>query len=140
MLFFSEEYIKYALDKCNNDEPLKNFFRNNIIFTIKAEPEGTINKNYVVGFMWEQDHFDAWYGEKPSDYTFIAKYGVWVETISLNRDVVRSYFDKKIIVIVKSPNSINKLVSFYQPLIRFIYILKTVPTEFEDKYYVYNIK
>lgn len=115
-----EEYLRLA--KGENES---------YTLVIKAEPEKGITENRMVGAkMVDGEMAEVWEGERETDFTLIAPYGVWVDILTGNLSAAKAVSLRRL----KIKGNFIKLLKASRSTDRWVEILRSIPTEFESEY------
>jgi len=103
---------------------------------LEAEPEKGVAERIVVGF----DNVDGkigevWRGERPTDFTLSAPYGVWVDILRGKMGPTKAIASRKL----RTQGPFLQLLQGANRIIRWVEVLRTIPTEFEGAYTQYNL-
>ena len=139
MKLASLEYIEEAKKRSNADAPYLELAKgNNESYTLVLEPDPAhgVADQIVIGF----DNLDglmnqAWLGQRPTVFTLSAPYGVWVDIVRGKMGATKAITMRKL----KTQGPFLQLLQGGARIIRWVEILRTIPTEFEGDYAQYNL-
>jgi len=138
--FCSSKYLEEAKKRTNSDEKYLELAKGEYAgytFVIKAEPDKGVNTDIVIGYVVEDGKIvDIWVGERETDFTITGRYGIWVDVLLGKLGATKALMMRKL----KVKGSILKLMKYTKPTLRWLEILRTIPTEFHGEYSKYNIK
>ena len=139
MKLASPEYMEEAKRRSNSDlQYLQLAKGTNESYTLVLEPEPAqgVQGQIVIGF----DNVDGkmnqyWVGQRPTHFTLLAPYGVWV-------DILRGKMGPTAAITMRKLRTQGPFLQLLQGAIRitrWVEILRTIPTEFEGNYAKYNL-
>lgn len=139
MKLASLEYMAEAKKRSNADlQYLELSKGNNESYTLvlEAEPAQGVTEPVVIGF----DNVDglmneAWLGQRPTEFTLSAPYGVWVDILRGKMGPTKAITMRRL----KTQGPFLQLLAGGNRIIRWVEILRTIPTEFEGSYAQYNL-
>jgi len=139
MKLASLEYIEEAKKRSNADAPYLELAKgNNESYTLVLEPDPArgVTGQIVLGF----DNLDGmmnqvWLGQRPTVFTLSAPYGVWVDIVRGKMGATKAITMRKL----KTQGPFLQLLQGGARIIRWVEILRTIPTEFEGDYAQYNL-
>ncbi len=139
MKLASPEYMEEVKRRSNADpEYLELAKGHNASYTLvlEAEPEKGVAETIVVGF----DNVDGkinevWQGQRPTDFTLSAPYGVWVDILRGKMGATKAIASRKL----RTQGPFLQLLQGANRIIRWVEVLRTIPTEFEGEYAQYNL-
>ena len=139
MKLASLEYMEEAKRRSNTDAAYLELAKgNNESYTmvLEAEPEQGVSEQIVIGF----DNVDglmnqAWEGQRPTSFTLSAPYGVWVDILRGKLGATQAITMRKL----KTQGPFLQLLQGAKRIIRWVSILRTIPTEFEGEYARHNL-
>jgi putative sterol carrier protein len=135
----SLEYLEEVKERSNADpEYLELAKGNNESYTLVLEPEPDkgVAEQIVVGF----DNVDgkmneAWFGQRPTQFTLSAPYGVWVDILRGKMGPTKAIASRKL----RTQGPFVQLLQGANRIIRWVELLRTIPTEFEGDYAQHNL-
>ena len=140
MEFCSPEYLQEAKRRTNLDEKYLELAKEeyaSYTFVIKAEPEKGVDRDLVIGYTVEDGRItDIWLGERETDFTITGKYEVWIKVLLGKLGATKALMMRKL----KAKGNLLKLMKYTKPTLRWLEILRTIPTEFHGEYSKYNIE
>lgn len=140
MEFCSSEYLEEAKKRTNSDEKYLELAKGehaSYTLRIKAEPEKEVNNDIVIGYVVEDGRIvDIWRGERDTDFSITGKYGVWVNVLLGKLGATKALMMRKL----KVKGNLLKLLKYTKPTMRWLEILRTIPTEFHGEYSKHNFK
>ena len=133
------EYLQAVKAKSNSDPQYLELAKdNNESYTLVLEPEPAqgIAGQIVIGF----DNVDGkmnqvWVGQRPTLFTLSGPYGVWVDILRGKMGATKAITMRKL----KTQGPFLQLLQGANRIIRWVEILRTIPTEFEGSYSQYNL-
>jgi len=133
------EYLEEAKNRSNADPQYLELARgNNESYTLvlEAEPGQGITEPIVIGF----DNVDGvmnevWAGQRPTQFTLSGPYGVWVDILRGKMGPTKAITMRRL----KTQGPFLQLLQGGNRIIRWVEILRTIPTEFEGSYAQYNL-
>ncbi len=139
MKLASLEYLEEVKRRSNADPQYLELAKgNNESYTLvlEAEPAKGVNETVVIGF----DNVDGkmnevWVGRRPTQFTLTAPYGVWVDILRGKIGATQAIASRKL----KTQGPFLQLLQGANRIIRWVEILRTIPTEFEGDYAQYNL-
>ncbi len=139
MKLATQEYLEAVKAKSNSDPQYLELAKgNNESYTLVLEPEpaqGIIGQ-IVIGF----DNVDGkmnqvWIGQRPTLFTLSGPYSVWVDILRGKMGATKAITMRKL----KTQGPFLQLLQGANRIIRWVEILRTIPTEFEGNYSQYNL-
>jgi putative sterol carrier protein len=135
----SLEYLEEAKKRSNADpEYLELAKGNNESYTLvlEPEPEEGVTEQIVIGF----DNVDGkmnevWEGQRPTDFTISGPYRVWVDILRGKMGPTKAIAMRKL----RTQGPFLELLQGANRIIRWVEVLRTIPTEFEGNYAEYNL-
>jgi hypothetical protein len=139
MKLASVEYLEEIKERSNADvEYLELAKGHNASYTLVLEPEPDrgVTEPIIIGF----DNVDGimnqvWLGQRPTQFTLSAPYGVWVDILRGKMGPTKAIASRKL----KTQGPFLQLLQGGQRIIRWVEVLRTVPTEFEGHYAQYDL-
>lgn len=133
------EYLEAVKIKSNSDSQYLELAKgNNESYTLVLEPEPAqgIAEQIVVGF----DNVDGkmsqvWVGQRPTLFTLSGSYGVWVDILRGKMGPTKAITMRKL----RTQGPFLQLLQGGNRIVRWVEILRTIPTEFEGTYAQYNL-
>ncbi len=133
------EYLEAIKVKSNSDlQYLELAKGNNESYTLVLEPEPAqgIVEQAIIGF----DNVDGkmnqvWVGQRPTLFTLSGSYSVWVDILRGKMGATKAITMRKL----KTQGPVLQLLQGANRIIRWVEILRTIPTEFEGNYAQYNL-
>jgi len=133
------EYMEEAKKRSNADPQYLELSKgNNESYTLVLEPEPAqgVSEPAIIGF----DNVDglmneAWSGQRPTEFTLSAPYGVWVDILRGKMGPTKAITMRRL----KTQGPFLQLLAGGNRIIRWVEILRTIPTEFEGNYAQYNL-
>ena len=135
----SLEYMEEVKKRSNADAQYLELAKgNNESYTLvlEPEPEHGVVETTTIGF----DNVDglmsqAWLGQRPTHFTLSAPYGVWVDILRGKMGPTKAITMRKL----KTQGPFLQLLQGGARIVRWVEILRTIPTEFEGTYVQYNL-
>jgi putative sterol carrier protein len=139
MKLASLEYLEEAKKRSNSDPQYLELAKgNNESYTLVLEPEPDrgASDQIVIGF----DNVDGlmsevWRGQRPTLFTLTGPYGVWVDILRGKMGATKAITMRRL----KTQGPFLQLLQGANRIIRWVEILRTIPTEFEGEYAQYNL-
>lgn len=135
----SLEYLEEVKKRTNADpEYLELAKGNNESYTLilESEPTQGVAEQIVVGFNNVDGKMnEVWLGQRPTQFTLSGPYGVWVEILRGKMGATKAITMRKL----KTQGPFLQLLQGANRIIRWVEILRTIPTEFEGSYAQYNL-
>ena len=139
MKLASLEYMEEVKKRSNADARYLDLAKgNNESYTLvlEPEPEHGVVDTFVIGF----DNVDglmnqAWLGQRPTHFTLSAPYGVWVDILRGKMGPTKAITMRKL----KTQGPFLQLLQGGARIVRWVEILRTIPTEFEGTYAQHNL-
>jgi len=139
MKLASLEYMEEVKRRSNADAQYLELAKgNNESYTLvlEPEPEHGVVETAAIGF----DNVDglmnqAWLGQRPTHFTLSAPYGVWVDILRGKMGPTKAITMRKL----KTQGPFLQLLQGGARIVRWVEILRTIPTEFEGTYAQYNL-
>lgn len=134
------EYLEEAKRKSNADPQYLELAKgNNESYTLVLDPEPAqgITEQTVIGFDNADGLMDqVWIGQRPTLFTLSGPYGVWVDILRGKMGATKAITMRKL----KTQGPFLQLLQGGNRIIRWVEILRTIPTEFEGTYAQYNLR
>jgi len=139
MKLASLEYMEEVKKRSNADAQYLELAKgNNESYTLvlEPEPEHGVVETAAIGF----DNVDglmnqAWLGQRPTHFTLSAPYGVWVDILRGKMGPTKAITMRKL----RTQGPFLQLLQGGARIVRWVEILRTIPTEFEGTYAQYNL-
>jgi len=139
MKLASWEYLAEVKARSNADAQYLALAKgNNESYTLVLEPEPArgVTDQIVIGF----DNVDGkmnefWLGQRSTQFTLSAPYGVWVDILRGKMGPTKAITSRKL----KTQGPFLQLLQGANRIIRWVEILRTIPTEFEGDYAAHNL-
>ena len=139
MKLASLEYMEEVKKRSNADTDYLELAKgNNESYTLvlDPEPERGVNEQTVIGF----DNVDGminevWVDQRPTQFTLSAPYGVWVDILRGKMGPTKAIASRKL----KTQGPFVQLLQGANRIIKWVEILRTIPTEFEGDYAQYDL-
>jgi putative sterol carrier protein len=133
------QYLEEAKVRSNADEEYLELAKgNNESYTLvlEPEPEKGVTEQIIIGF----DNLDGkmnelWVGQRPTEFTLTGPYGVWVDILRGKMGATKAITMRKL----KTQGPFLQLLQGANRIIRWVEVLRTIPTEFEGDYARYNL-
>ncbi|MBC7223506.1 MAG: SCP2 sterol-binding domain-containing protein [Anaerolineae bacterium] len=130
----SPEYLEEVKKRSNADAKYRELAKGqneSYTLVLEAEPDKGVHETLVVGFRAEDGEIvDIWQGERPTLFTLSAPYGVWVDILKGKLGPTKAITMRKL----KTQGPFLQLLKGADRTIRWVEILRTIPTEFEGDY------
>lgn len=139
MKLASMEYLEEIKNRSNADaEYLELAKGHNASYTLVLEPEPDegVDEQIIVGF----DNVDGmmnefWLGQRPTQFTLSAPYGVWVDILRGKMGPTKAIASRKL----RTQGPFLQLLQGGNRIIRWVEILRTIPTEFDGSYAQFDL-
>jgi putative sterol carrier protein len=139
MKLCSAEWLEEAKKRSNADEKYLELAKgHNASYTLVLEPEPDkeVTTTTIIGF----DNVDGlmnevWHGERPTEFTLSAPYGAWVDILRGKMGATKAIATRRL----RTQGPFLQLLQGGNRIIRWVEILRTIPTEFEGIYAQYNL-
>ncbi len=135
----SEEYLEEVQRRTNEDEEYGRLAKDehdSYTMILLAEPGKGVKEDLVVGFQVEGGRIaDIWSGDRNTDLVLSGTYGVWVDILRGALGPTRAFLMRKLRV----RGGMMRLLRTSDSTMRWVEILRTIPTEFEGEYEQYNL-
>jgi putative sterol carrier protein len=139
MKLASLEYMEEAKKRSNADpEYLELAKGNNESYTLVLEPEPDkgVSEQIVIGF----DNVDGkmnefWEGQRPTGFTISGAYGVWVDILRGKMGPTKAIAMRRL----RTQGPFLELLQGANRIVRWVEVLRTIPTEFEGDYAEHNL-
>ncbi len=133
------EYLQEVLVRSNADPTyLKLAAGNNESYTLVIQPDpaqGVMNET-IVGFDSKDGLMhEVWLGQRPTLFTLSGPYNVWVDIVRGKMGATKAITMRKL----KTQGPFLQLLQGGNRIIRWVEILRTIPTEFEGNFAQYNL-
>ena len=139
MKLASLEYLQEVKKRSNADpEYLELAEGHNASYTLvlEPEPEKGVAEQIVVGFDNVDGRMDEmWLEQRPTQFTLSAPYGVWVDILRGKMGPTKAIASRKL----RTQGPFVQLLQGANRIIRWVEVLRTIPTEFEGDYAQYNL-
>jgi putative sterol carrier protein len=133
------EYMQRVMERSNADEKYRQLAKGqNETYTLllQAEPDKGVPEPVIVGFDCQDGEFvDIWQGQRATLFTLSAPYGVWVDILRGKLGPTRAITMRRL----KTQGPFLQLLKGAERVLRWVDILRTLPTEFEGDYAQFNI-
>jgi putative sterol carrier protein len=135
----SQEYMKEVARRSNADEKYSTLAKGQYetyTLVLEAEPDKGVAESIIVGFDCQDGKFvEMWEGSKPTLFTLSAPYGTWVDVLRGKLGATKAITMR----MLKVQGPFLQLLKGGNRVLRWVEILRTIPTEFEGDYSQYNI-
>jgi putative sterol carrier protein len=139
MKFASLEYLEEVQKRTNADDEHRRLAAeedDSYTMVMRKEPDKGIASDIVVGYRIKGGEItDIWEGQRDTDFTLAARYGIWVDILRGKLDPVKALSLRKL----KVKGNFFKLLRGSDSTLRWVEILRSIPTEFEGEYGQYSI-
>ncbi len=134
----TDEYLSEVQLRTNEDEEYRRLAQDeheSFTLVLLAEPLKGVKEDIVVGFEVDGGQIsDIWRGERKTEFVLSGPYGVWVDILRGVLGPTRAFLMRKLRV----RGSMMRLLRTSDSTIRWVEILRTIPTEFEGDYGRHN--
>ncbi|MGD2126336.1 MAG: SCP2 sterol-binding domain-containing protein [Desulfobacteraceae bacterium] len=135
----SIEYMQKVMAVSNADEKYRQLAKGqNETYTLVlgAEPGKGIPEPIIVGFNCQDGEFvEVWEGQRSTMFTLSAPYGVWVDILRGKLGPTKAITMRRL----KTQGPFLQLLKGADRVLRWVELLRTIPTEFDGEYVQYNI-
>ncbi len=139
MKLASTEYMEEVKRRSNADAAYLQLAKgNNESYTLVLEPDPAqgVTSQTIVGFDNVDGKMDQlWEGLRPTQFTLSAPYGVWVDILRGKMGATKAITMRKL----RTQGPFLQLLQGGNRIIRWVEILRTIPTEFEGKFAQFNL-
>ncbi|NIN66649.1 MAG: hypothetical protein GTO63_18575 [Anaerolineae bacterium] len=139
MKLASLEYLEEAKKRSNSDPEYLELAKGDTesyTLVLGEEPDKGVGEQVVVGFdMVDGEMNEVWLGERPTDFTITGPYGVWVDVLRGKMGPNKAIAMRKL----KTQGPFLQLLQRSDRIIRWVKVLRTIPTEFEGDYAEHNL-
>jgi len=136
----SPEYLEEVKRRSNADATYCAMIKDeqeSYTLVVQAEPKKGVNQTLTIGFQVDCGQIpDVWIGERPTTFTLVGPYGVWVDILRGVLGPNKAFTMRKL----KIKGNFLQLLKGADSTIRWVEILRTIPTEFEGEYALYNFE
>lgn len=136
----SPEYMQEVLKRTNSDEKyLKLSKGENEIYTfvLEAEPAKGVAEALTLCYRVEDGKIvEVFPAEREATFHISAPYGTWVDILTGKLGANKAMMTRKL----KVKGNFMKLLKYSEGVLRWVEILRTIPTEFDGQYAEFNIK
>lgn len=132
--FASKEYMEEVQRRTNADSAYLSLSRGETVsYTMVIDPDpgkGVVERN-IVGYRTDDGKIaEIWMGERPTEMTISAPYGVWVDVILGKISVTRAFLTRRL----RLKGNLAQILKMSKSTDRWLEILREVPTEFVGGY------
>ena len=135
----SLEYMEEVKRRSNSDpEYLELAKGNNDSYALVMEPEldKGVAEQIAIGFTHVDGKMnEIWLGERETDFTISGAYGVWVDILRGKMGATKAIAMHKL----KARGPLMQLLQDSNRVVRWVEVLRTIPTEFEGEYAGHNL-
>jgi len=139
MKLASLEYLEEVKRRSNADPTYLELAKgNNESYTLilEAEPAQGVEETIIIGFDNDDGKMNqVWLGQRPTQFTLSAPYGVWVDILRGKIGATKAITMRKL----KTQGPFLQLLQGANRILRWVEILRTIPTEFAGNYAQYNL-
>ncbi|MGQ9585630.1 MAG: SCP2 sterol-binding domain-containing protein [Anaerolineae bacterium] len=130
----SLEYLEEVKTRSNADAKYRELAKGqneSYTLVLEAEPAKGVLQPVIVGFTTADGEItEIWKGERPTLFTLSAPYGVWVDILKGKLGPTKAITMRKL----RTQGPFLQLLKGADRTIRWVEILRTIPTEFEGDY------
>lgn len=134
MRFGSMEYLEEVRRRSNADEEYQRLAQNesdSYLMVVQAEPDKGIPETMTLGYAADHGTItEVWIGERETDFALSGRYGVWVRILCGDLDPNKAMMMRKL----KVKGNLLQLLRTADATLRWLAVLKTIPTSFEGAY------
>lgn len=135
----SMEYLQGVMGRSNTDEKYRQLAKGqyeSYALVLEAEPDKGVPEAVIVGFDCQDGEFvEVWQGQRATMFTLSAPYGVWVDILRGKLGPTKAITMRRL----RTQGPFLQLLKGAERVLRWVEILRTIPTEFEGEYGQYNI-
>ena len=139
MKLASLEYLEEAKQRSNVDAKYLELAKGNSeSYTLVLEPDPAqgVTETTIIGFdNLDGKMNDQWEGQRPTLFTLSGPYGVWVDILRGKMGATKAITMRRL----KTQGPFLQLLAGSKRIIRWVEILRTIPTEFEGQFVQYNL-
>ncbi len=136
----TSEYMEEVVKRTNSDAKYLELSKGeNEIFTLvlEAEAEKGVAETLTLCYRVEDGKIvEVFPTERQATFHLAAPYGIWVDIITGKLGANKALMTRKL----KVKGNFMKLLKYSDGVLRWVEILRAVPTEFEGQYAQFNIK
>ncbi len=133
------EYLEAARERSNVDPKYLELAKgNNESYTLvlESDPVQGVAETTIIGFdNLDGKMNDLWEEQRPTLFTLSGPYGVWVDILRGKMGATKAITMRKL----KTQGPFLQLLAGSKRIIRWVEILRTIPTEFEGNFAQYNL-
>lgn len=133
-LLGSDEYLEEVKKRTNSNREYLKLARGETatyILILEKEPDMDVNETIEAGFVVKNGKIvKVFRGIKPATHVLTAPYGVWIKILKGELDLRKAYLEH----ILNVQGDFGYLLKYLQATIKWIEILRTIPTELHGKY------
>ena len=138
--FGSLGYMNEVMKRTNADteyERLSKEETGSFTMILGVEPASGIPSSIVVGYREEKGKIlEVWEGERQTDFVLSGPYGVWVDILLGKLGASKAFVTRKL----KVRGNFLRILQSSDSTMRWLEILRVIPTEFEGTYAPSSIK
>jgi len=135
----SMEYMEEVKQRTNADAEYRRLAKtdtDSYTMILTAEPEKGVPETIVAGYdLVNGEITEVWLGQRKTSFTLAGPYGVWVDVLRGATSPDKALTMRKL----KVSGNILRLLKGADSTIRWVEILRTIPTEFAGDYARYNM-
>jgi len=136
----SPEYMEEVVKRTNSDAKYLELSKGeNEIYTLvlEAEPDKGVAETLAICYKIEDGKIvEVFPTEREATFHLSAPYGIWVDILTGKLGANKALMTRKL----KVKGNFMKLLKYSDGVLRWVEILRAVPTEFEGQYAQLNIK
>jgi putative sterol carrier protein len=136
----SQEYMQEVSKRTNSDEKYLELSKGeNETYTLvlEAEPDKGVAQTLTLCYRVEDGKIvEVFPAEHEATFRISAPYGIWVDVLRGTLGANKAIMTRKL----KVKGNFMKLLKYSDSVLRWVDILRTIPTEFEGEYSQFNIK
>ena len=133
------EYMQEIVKRTNSDAKYLELSKDqNEIYTLvlEAEPEKGVAETLTLCYRIENGKIvEVYPTEREATFRMSGPYGIWVDILTGKLGANKALMTRKL----KVKGNFMKLVKYSDGVLRWVEILRTLPTEFEGQYSQFNI-
>lgn len=140
MKLASLEYLEETKKRSNSDPEYLELAKGDTesyTLVLQEEPDKGVGEHIVVGFdIADGKMNEVWLGERPTDFTITGPYGVWVDILRGKMGPTKAIAMRKL----KTQGPFLQLLQRSDRVVRWVEVLRTIPTEFEGDYAEHSLR
>lgn len=130
----SPEYLEAMKEATNADAEYRRLAKDeseSYLLVLEAEPARGVPETIVCGYQLRNGEIvEVWRGERKTDFVLSGPYGVWVDILCGKLGPTKALTMRRL----KVRGNFLRLLATGDSTIRWVQVLRTIPTEFEGDY------